>query len=70
LSSGVLKSGTIEKTVDGKDYKVSFVKGAVGSFEGAEQLPALAPTGIVVNDYSKAKHELTAPGREPSEEIL
>jgi hypothetical protein len=60
LSSGVLKNASIEKTADGKDYKVSFSKGAAGSLDAAstETLPEAAGPGVVVNDYSKAKDHL------------
>ena len=46
LSTGEMKSITIERTADGKDYKVIFVKGKVTP---AEELPA--PESVVVNHY-------------------
>jgi hypothetical protein len=60
LSSGVLKSGTIEKTADGKDYKVSFSKGAASSLEvtSIERLSEATAPGVVVNNYSKTKDQL------------
>lgn len=56
LSSGVLKSATIEKTADGKDYKVSFSKSASParvdvSVKPLEELPP----AVVINDYTKTK---------------
>lgn len=49
LSTGELKLITIERTKDGKDYKVAFIKGKVTA---AEKL--LPPTeAVVVNDYRK-----------------
>jgi hypothetical protein len=62
LSTGVLKSAAVEKTKDGKDYKVVFQKGArlVESDEGAvaswpEAAAAEAGPAVVINDYTKAK---------------
>ena len=63
LSSGTLRTATIEKTVDGKDYKVAFVKGALApSIDAppAEKLPEPAPEGVVINNYSQAKNPLAA----------
>jgi hypothetical protein len=57
LSSGVLRTATVEKTVDGKDYKVSFSKTAAAHSE--LKLPESVPADVVINHYSKAKHPLT-----------
>jgi hypothetical protein len=61
LSSGVLKGADIEKTSDGKDYKVWFSKTAVSRIEGArpEKFPEVAPPGVVVNHYANDKDALT-----------
>lgn len=56
LSTGVLKSATIEKTKDGLDYKTIFKKVAVAELDAPEI--AVDPEGkeeIVINDYSKPK---------------
>ena len=54
LSKGSIKSATIEKTKDGKDYKVVFVK--TSSRDGdsfADEVVALEPTpAVVINRYS------------------
>ena len=55
LSTGVLTSATIEKTADGKDYKVSFSKSASPVKLDAPTLPTELPSGIVINDYTKPK---------------
>jgi hypothetical protein len=47
LSTGELKSIAIERTKDGKDYKLIFIKGKVTAV--AEELPAAEP--VVVNHY-------------------
>ena len=60
LSSGVLKSAVLEKTKDGKDYKVVFTKSLSGRQELlADERPegAVAPT-VVVNHYSEQKEPL------------
>ena len=62
LSSGTLRTATIEKTVDGKDYKVSFAKGAATpsiDATSSEQLPEPVPVGVVINNYSQSKNPLT-----------
>jgi len=66
LSSGVLRSADIEKTNDGKDYKVWFSKTAAPRIEGAvaEKLPEVAPPGVVVNHYAKDKDALTVQAEE------
>jgi hypothetical protein len=57
LSSGVIKTATIEKTVDGKDYKVSFSKGPVSERlnVAAEILPGPKAVPVIINDYTKQK---------------
>jgi len=59
ISSGVIRSATVEKTKDGKDYKVSFQKAARAE-TAEEMLPATAPTPVVINDYSKQRDPLTS----------
>jgi hypothetical protein len=63
LSSGVLRSATIEKTADGKDYKVSFSKSAsVVSLDVPSTLPGNVPPSVTVNDYTKIKDPLFEQG--------
>jgi hypothetical protein len=67
LTTGVLKSATIEKTKDGKDYKAVFQKVARSAFVAEESEPATrfydtAP--VVINDYSKQKDQLTLQAEE------
>lgn len=67
LSSGVLKGADIEKTSDGKDYKVWFSKTAVASrleVAPSEKLPAEAPAGVVINHYGKEKDAATLQAEE------
>jgi hypothetical protein len=66
LSSGVLKSATLERTADRKDYKVVFSKSKAAAIDVAalENLPKAAPSGLVINDYSKTKDPLTAAAEE------
>ena len=59
ISSGVIRSASVEKTKDGKDYKVSFQKAARPE-TAEEMLPATVPGPVVVNDYSKQRDPLTA----------
>jgi hypothetical protein len=58
LSSGILKSAVIEKTKDGKDYKVVFQK-ASRSDVAVEQLgespSAMEGDAVVINNYSTQK---------------
>lgn len=60
LSKGVIRSATVEKTKDGKDYKAVFVKAAAASgealIEDATEEPVARP--IVINDYGKRKDPL------------
>src|SRR5207247_269563 len=54
LTTGVLKSATIEKTKDGKDYKAVFQKVArVALEENGPDTRFVAVTPVVINDYSK-----------------
>jgi len=58
LTTGVLKSATIEKTKDGKDYKVVFTKSARSAFPDEAAVPEAAfasAAPVVINDYSKRK---------------
>src|SRR5436305_5521931 len=66
LSSGVLRSATIERTADGKDYKVSFSKVATAVPDGglSVKLPEMAPPGVIINDYSKEKDPLEVQAEE------
>jgi hypothetical protein len=67
LSSGTLRTATIEKTVDGKDYKVAFVKGAAAASIDAislEKLPEPVPSGVIINDYSQTKNLLARQAEE------
>jgi len=66
LTTGVLKSATIIKTKDGKDYKAVFQKSSAKSvaddFESTTKFASADP--IVINDYSKGKDPLTAQAEE------
>lgn len=58
LSSGILRTATIEKTADGKDYKVAFSKTASTtslSVPAVETRVEIASPPVVINDYSKQK---------------
>jgi len=61
LSSGVLRSATVEKTKDGKDYKIVFSKVALPRIEAVveETLEELVASAVVINDYSKQKDPVT-----------
>lgn len=66
LSTGMLGVANVEKTKDGKDYKVSFQKTRRTDI-AAEQVEAGAlPNPVVVNDYSKPKE----PSRLQAEELV
>ena len=54
LSKGSIKSATIEKTKDGKDYKVVFVKTSARDGDSfADEVVALEPApAVVINRYS------------------
>ena len=62
LTTGILKSATIEKTKDGKDYKAVFHKTARPALvENAEPQTRFAtPAPVVINNYSKQPDPLTA----------
>ena len=63
LTTGVLKSATIERTKDGKDFKAVFQKVPRVALEDAE--PATRFTSpVVINDYSKQKDSLTLQAEE------
>ena len=67
LSTGVLKRVTLERTKDGKDYKVVFQKGAyTASADEITDPMALGEPGAttVVNNYAKTKDPLVAQGEE------
>ena len=68
LSTGVLRSATVEKTKDGKDYKIVFSKVAVPRVEAVveESLEELAAAAVVINNYSERKDPLT----ERAEELV
>lgn len=53
LSTGQMKSITIERTKDGKDYKLVFIKGKVTA---PEELPAAAES-VVVNHYTQKSQQ-------------
>lgn len=56
LTTGVLKSAIIERTKDGKDYKVVFHKVARREFEPQEPATTFVTTApVVINDYSRTK---------------
>jgi len=63
LSTGVLTSAAVERTKDGKDYKVVFQKGARPKMaEGLgepEISPPDEPAPVVINHYSRTKDPLT-----------
>jgi hypothetical protein len=67
LTTGVLKSATIERTKDGKDYKAVFQKIARSAFAAEELKPATtftSPEPVVINHYSKQKDALTLQAEE------
>jgi hypothetical protein len=58
LTTGVLKSAVIEKTKDGKDYKVVFTKSARSDLLDEATSPEttfVSTAPVVINDYSKRK---------------
>jgi hypothetical protein len=61
LSRGAVKSAAVEKTSDGKDYKVVFIKGpsARPNLQGEDGYEELAAPAVVVNNYSRPKDPLT-----------
>jgi hypothetical protein len=62
LSTGVLKVATIEKTVDGKDYKTIFKK--TSSAEVESRAEDEQPTAVVIHHYAKSADPLTAQSQE------
>jgi hypothetical protein len=70
LSTGLLKSITIERTQDGKDYKIIFQKGRVQEPaelpESESVTPPTSPAGetVVVNHYGKAADPAIAAAEE------
>jgi hypothetical protein len=65
LSSGTLRVAAVEKTKDGKDYKVSFQKATraeIDEIEVVADAPSLGP--VVINDYSKQKDPLRVQAEE------
>jgi hypothetical protein len=67
LTTGVLKSATIVKTKDGKDFKAVFhkappTKSAVANSEPATTFAIIEP--VIINDYSKSRAPLTAQAQE------
>src|SRR5205823_2422443 len=62
LSTGVLKSAVMQKTIDGRDYKVVFRKVAGGDAAGVDEQASAADVEaeprLVINDYSKSKNQL------------
>lgn len=57
LTTGVLKSATIEKTKDGKDYKAVFTKSSRDVLAAAERdtTKFAAPEPVIINNYSKKR---------------
>jgi hypothetical protein len=57
LTTGVLKTATIEKTKDGTDYKAVFQKIARATFAQEQELATKFVTvePVVINDYSKTR---------------
>lgn len=69
LSTGVLKSIGIERTKDGRDYKVVFQKGRAAVVRELDEVtvPEAKPdqhSAVVVNDYSKRHDPLVGKARE------
>jgi hypothetical protein len=65
LSSGILRSAVVEKTNDGKDYKVSFSKAALPRLEAVEQtIEEVVAPSVVINNYSDRKDVLTLQAEE------
>lgn len=66
LTTGVLKSATIEKTKDGKDYKAVFQKVSRTAF-AQEEISATTFASVepvVINDYSKTQDPTMAQAKE------
>ncbi|HZL53168.1 MAG TPA: hypothetical protein VFC37_19725 [Terracidiphilus sp.] len=66
LTTGVLKSATIEKTKDGKDFKAVFQKVPRSAIvEDTEPATRFAATeAVIINDYSKQRNPLTVQAQE------
>ncbi len=69
LSTGVLKSIAIERTKDGRDYKLVFQKGRAAAVTELDEatVPEAKPghrSQVVVNDYSKRNDPLLSQARE------
>jgi hypothetical protein len=67
LTTGVLRSATIEKTKDGKDFKAVFRKAARAAVLDTEPETTFASApaqAVVVNDYSKQKDFAVAQAEE------
>jgi hypothetical protein len=67
LTTGVLKSATIERTKDGKDFKAVFRKGPLSKLASPDvELTTRFGNAepVVVNDYSKPKDPLTIQAQE------
>ncbi len=66
LSTGILRSASVEKTSDGKDYKVVFSKAATPRIDAVaeETFELLAASPVVINNYSDRKDPLTAQAEE------
>jgi hypothetical protein len=67
LTTGVLKSATIERTKDGKDYKAVFQKTSRSEFLAEQVEPSTrfaAAEPVVINDYSRQKNPLIAQAEE------
>lgn len=62
LTTGVLKSATIEKTKDGKDYKAVFQKSARVAFveDSEPETRFTTSTPVIIKDYSKQTDPLIA----------
>jgi len=63
LTTGELKSASIVKTKDGKDYKAVFQKGARSGFAAEDSEPETkfaSSETVIINDYSKAKDPVIA----------
>jgi hypothetical protein len=64
ISTGTLRVATVEKTKDGKDYKVCFQKTAPAEIT-AERIEATALSDqVVINNYSKSKDSQTLQAEE------
>src|ERR1035441_7696498 len=62
LSTGVLKTAAIQKTVDGKDYKTIFKKTAAAEIELMAEDEQ--PTALVIHHYAKSADPATSQTQE------